>query len=50
MKMTEKPKADLTFDQMYAKLEKTGVPEKVTGTPVCRSEREYLEGLKRDQS
>ncbi len=48
--MSEKKKKDLTFDQMYAKLEKMGVPEKVTGTPVCRSEREYLEGLKHGQS
>ena len=48
--MTEKKKPDLTFDQMYAKLEKANVPEKVTGTPVCRSERKYLEGLKRGQS
>ncbi len=48
--MTEKKKKDLTFEQMYARLEKTGVPEKVTGTPVCRSEHKYLEGLKREQS
>ncbi len=47
--MAEKPQADLTFDQMYARLEKMGVPEKVTGTPVCRSEREFLEGLKHDK-
>jgi hypothetical protein len=46
--MAEKPKEDLTFEQMYGRLEKVGVPEKVTGTPVCRSEREYLEGLKND--
>jgi len=48
--MAEEKKSDLTFEQMYGRLEEIGVPEKVTGTPVCRSEREYLEDLKRDQS
>ncbi len=42
--MSEKKK-DLTFDQMYDRLEKANVPEKVSGRPVCRSEREYLKRL-----
>ena len=43
--MAEKKK-DLTFDQMYDRLEMANVPEKVSGRPVCRSEREYLQQLK----
>jgi hypothetical protein len=42
--MADKEK-DLTFEQMYGRLEDVNVPEKVSGTPACRSEREYLEGL-----
>jgi len=48
--MSEKKESDLTFERMYDKLEKVNVPEKISGRPVCRSEREYLESLKRDQS
>ena len=46
--MSEKKEKDLTFAEMYGRLEKVDVPEKVTGVPVCRSEHEYLEGLKND--
>jgi hypothetical protein len=45
----EKKEKDLTFEQMYGRLDRTDVPEKVTGTPACRSERQYLESLN-DQS
>ncbi len=45
--MSEKKEKDLTFAEMYGRLEKVDVPEKVSGTPVCRSEREYLESLQR---
>jgi hypothetical protein len=41
----EKPKKDLTFEQMYGRLDKVGEPEKVSGTPACRSERQYMESL-----
>ena len=41
--MTDK---DSTFDQMYGKLDKPETPEKVTGRPVARSSREFLEQLK----
>jgi hypothetical protein len=46
--MSEKPEKkerDLTFSQMYDRLNDESVPEKVSGTPVCRSERVFLEGL-----
>jgi hypothetical protein len=41
-------KQDLTFEQMYGRLEKPETPEKVSGQPVSRSSREFLEQLKRD--
>ncbi len=43
-------KQNLTFEQMYARLEKKDTPEKVSGRPVARSSREYLEKLKNEQS
>lgn len=48
--MPEKKKKDLTFEKMYGRLEEVGVPEKVIGKPVCRSDNDYLEDLKREQS
>lgn len=46
--MTAKKKeSDLTFERMYGKLEIPGMPEKVSGQPVARSSRLYLEELKK---
>ena len=39
-------KQDMTFDQMYGRLEKPDIPEKVSGCPVSRSSNEFLEELK----
>jgi hypothetical protein len=41
----EKKEKDLTFEQMYGRLDMADVPETVSGTPACRSERQYLEDL-----
>jgi hypothetical protein len=42
-------KQSSTFDDMYGKLDKKDTPEKVSGRPVARSSRAYLEELKRVQ-
>jgi len=47
--MAEKKKKDLTFEKMYGKLEVGTTPEKASGTPDCRSDNSYLEGLKREE-
>jgi ABC-type histidine transport system ATPase subunit len=39
-------KQSKSFEAMYGKLEKTGVPEKISGRPVSRSAREFLAKLK----
>jgi hypothetical protein len=41
-------KQNMTFEQMYGRLEKKDTPEKVSGRPVSRSSREHLEELKKD--
>ena len=38
--------SDQTFEQMYEKLDKPETPEKVSGVPVARSSRKFLEQLK----
>jgi len=42
-------KQNLTFEQMYGKLDRKETPEKVSGRPVARSSRAHLEELKRVQ-
>lgn len=42
-------KQNLTFEQMYGKLDKKDIPEKVSGRPVSRSSHQHLEELKREQ-
>jgi len=41
-------KPDLTFDQMYERLDEVGVPEKVSGQPVSRSSRAHLKELEEE--
>jgi len=41
-------KSDLTFDQMYERLDEVGVPEKVSGQPVSRSSRAHLKQLEEE--
>jgi ABC-type histidine transport system ATPase subunit len=39
-------KQSMSFEQMYGRMDQKGTPEKVTGRPVSRSSREFLEQLK----
>jgi hypothetical protein len=39
-------KQSKSFEAMYGKLERTDVPEKISGRPVSRSAREFLAKLK----
>ena len=39
-------KQNKSFEAMYGKMDKPSTPEKISGVPVSRSSREYLEKLK----
>lgn len=47
--MPENKQPDLTFEKMYGKLEVGNTPEKASGTPDCRSDRQYLAELKSEK-